>query len=302
MSTAQNAIIAESGAFAWFCLLQVNENEKKVLQSLQELSASVAQLNQDQAGANIRLSISFGLKFWQKLSISFPHDLKIFPSFEGESHLRAPSTEADVLIHLHSTRHDLNFYLGRKLFAKVEHSISVVDETMGFRYLDSRDMTLFIDGTENPKDEHRETVALIPDGEFCGGSYVMVQRYVHDLPAWNELSIDKQEKVIGRTKADSVELDDVPAHSHVGRVDHKVNGRGIKILRQSLPYGSVSGEHGLLFIAYSAIANDFDLLLERMYGKHSDGLSDDLLRYTRAVTGAYFFAPSVEMLQSLSIK
>ena len=177
----------------------------------------------------------------------------------------------------------------------------VVDETYGYRYLDSRDMTDFVDGTENPKDSQRHEVAIIPQGELAGGSYVMVQRFIHDLPSWNRLNVSAQEKVIGRTKPDSIELDNVPAASHVGRVDIKEEGKGLKIVRHSLPYGSVSGEHGLLFIAYCNTLHNFKAMLESMYGE-TDGKTDQLLRFTKAVTGAYFFAPSVEMLNGLKLK
>lgn len=177
----------------------------------------------------------------------------------------------------------------------------IVDETYGFRYLDARDMTGFIDGTENPKDSRREEVAIIPDGELAGGSYVMVQRFVHNLPAWGKLNVAAQEKVIGRTKEDSVELDKVPEASHVGRVDLKENGQGLKIVRHSLPYGTVGGEHGLLFIAYCHTLHNFKAMLQSMYGE-ADGKTDQMLRFTQAVTGAYLFSPSCEMLQSLKLK
>ena len=110
-----------------------------------------------------------------------------------------------------------------------------------------------------------------------------------------------QEKVIGRTKPDSIELDDVPAASHVGRVDIKEEGKGLKIVRHSLPYGTATGDHGLLFIAYCNVRHNFDAMLESMYGV-TDGKTDQLLRFTKAVTGAYYFAPSTDMLSALTVK
>jgi putative iron-dependent peroxidase len=176
----------------------------------------------------------------------------------------------------------------------------VVDETYGYRFMDARDMTDFIDGTENPKGEERAQVAIIPEGPFAGGSYVMAQRFIHNLPAWNRLSMSAQEKVIGRTKPDSIELDDVPAASHVGRVDIKEQGKGLKIVRHSLPYGSVTGDHGLLFLSYCHTLHNIKVMLESMYGV-TDGKSDQMLRFTKAVTGAYFFAPSLEMLLATEV-
>lgn len=300
MSYPQSAILPEAGPFAQYTLLKVSQNPQAVLEQLKALPELVSELNAQQPGAELTLSIAFTKVFWSKLNAEMPAELIDFPEL-GEGEVVAPSSDVDVLIHCHSNRHDLHFYLLRKFFAQVSENVSVVDETYGYRYLDSRDMTDFVDGTENPKEAQREEVAIIPEGEFAGGSYVMVQRFIHNLPSWNRLNVSAQEKVIGRTKPDSIELDDVPAASHVGRVDIKEEGKGLKIVRHSLPYGSVSGEHGLLFIAYCNTLHNFKAMLESMYGV-TDGKTDQLLRFTKAVTGAYFFAPSAEMLQSLSVK
>ncbi|EJE8557300.1 Dyp-type peroxidase [Vibrio vulnificus] len=300
MSLAQTAILPEAGPFALYTLLKINHNPAKVLAQLQSLPALVEELNQSQPDAELTLSIAFSKSFWQQLDMAMPAELIDFPVL-GEGEIIAPSTDVDVLLHCHSQRHDLHFYLLRKLLSEVAEDVTVVDETYGYRYLDSRDMTMFVDGTENPKAEKRAEVALIPDGEFAGGSYVMVQRFEHNLPAWNRLNVSAQEKVIGRTKPDSIELDDVPAASHVGRVDIKEEGKGLKIVRHSLPYGSVTGAHGLLFIAYCHTLHNFKAMLESMYGV-TDGKTDQLLRFTKAVTGAYFFAPSKEMLASIKLK
>ncbi|MEJ3627289.1 Dyp-type peroxidase [Vibrio vulnificus] len=300
MSLAQTAILPEAGPFALYTLLKINHNPAKVLAQLQSLPALVEELNQSQPDAELTLSIAFSKSFWQQLDMAMPAELIDFPVL-GEGEIVAPSTDVDVLLHCHSQRHDLHFYLLRKVLSEVAEDVTIVDETYGYRYLDSRDMTMFVDGTENPKAEKRAEVALIPDGEFAGGSYVMVQRFEHNLPAWNRLNVSAQEKVIGRTKPDSIELDDVPAASHVGRVDIKEEGKGLKIVRHSLPYGSVTGAHGLLFIAYCHTLHNFKVMLESMYGV-TDGKTDQLLRFTKAVTGAYFFAPSKEMLASIKLK
>ncbi|CAK4067042.1 Dyp-type peroxidase [Vibrio sp. 16] len=300
MSNPQSAILPEAGPFAQYTLLKIKQNPQSVVEKLKALPQLVEELNQQQPGADLTLSIAFTKSFWTQLDAAMPPELIDFPVL-GEGEVVAPSSDVDVLIHCHSNRHDLHFYLLRKLMADVEQDVQVVDETYGYRYLDSRDMTDFIDGTENPKEGQRAEVAIIPEGEFAGGSYVMVQRFIHNLPSWNRLNVLAQEKVIGRTKPDSIELDDVPAASHVGRVDIKEEGKGLKIVRHSLPYGSVSGEHGLLFIAYCNTLHNFKAMLESMYGV-TDGKTDQLLRFTKAVTGAYFFSPSAQMLQSLKLK
>lgn len=300
MSNPQSAILPEAGPFAQYTLLKVTQNPQVVLEQLQALPQLVAELNDSQPGANLAISIAFTKSFWGQLNVDMPAELIDFPVL-GEGDIRAPSSDVDVLLHVHSNRHDLHFYLLRKFMSLVVDNVEIVDETNSYRYLDARDMTDFIDGTENPKNGQRAEVAIIPGGEFAGGSYVMVQRFIHNLPAWNRLSVSAQEKVIGRTKPDSIELDDVPAASHVGRVDIKEEGKGLKIVRHSLPYGSVSGDHGLLFIAYCNTLHNFKAMLESMYGV-TDGKTDQLLRFTQAVTGAYFFAPSADMLQSLQMK
>ncbi|KOO03885.1 Dyp-type peroxidase [Vibrio nereis] len=300
MSNPQSAILPEAGPFAQYTLLKVTQNPQVVLEQLQALPQLVAELNDSQPGANLAISIAFTKSFWGQLNVDMPAELIDFPVL-GEGDITAPSTDVDVLLHIHSNRHDLHFYLLRKFMSSVADNVTIVDETNSYRFLDARDMTDFIDGTENPKDAQREEVAIIPGGEFAGGSYVMLQRFIHNLPAWNRLSVSAQEKVIGRTKPDSIELDDVPAASHVGRVDIKEEGKGLKIVRHSLPYGSVSGDHGLLFIAYCNTLHNFKAMLESMYGV-TDGKTDQLLRFTQAVTGAYFFAPSADMLQSLQMK
>ncbi|WPC74842.1 Dyp-type peroxidase [Vibrio porteresiae] len=300
MSLSQTAILPEAGPFALYAQFNVQQNGAAVLTQLQQLPALVDELNQQQPGADVAISIAFSHGFWSKFNAPMPAELVDFPEL-GQDPVKAPSTKADFLIHCHSSRHDLLFYVLRKFLENVAEDVTAVDETYGFRYLDSRDMTGFIDGTENPKAEKRADVALIADGEFAGGSYVMVQRYVHNLPAWNRLNIAAQEKVIGRTKPDSVELDKVPPASHVGRVDIKEEGKGLKIVRHSLPYGNVTGEHGLLFIAYCHTLHNFQAMLNSMFGE-ADGKTDQMLRFTKAVSGTYFFAPAQEMLQALTFE
>lgn len=300
MSQPQSAILPEAGPFALYALMKVKQNTAHVLEQLQALPTLIDTTNNQQPGAQLTLSVAFSQAFWQQLNHHAPSELVTFPTL-GQGNVIAPSTDVDVLIHCHSTRHDLLFYVLRKFVETVADDITIVDETYGYRYLDARDMTDFIDGTENPKAEVRQQVAIVPEGDFVGGSYVMVQRFVHNLPAWNRLNVAAQEKVVGRTKPDSIELDNVPAASHVGRVDIKEEGKGLKIVRHSLPYGSVSGDHGLLFIAYCHTLHNFQVMLDSMYGV-TDGKTDQLLRFTQAATGAYFFAPSQELLKALSVK
>jgi len=183
-------------------------------------------------------------------------------------------------------------------------SISIVEEINGFRYLENRDLTGFIDGTENPEGDERADVALVAqdDPDFAAGSYVNMQRYIHDLHNWETLSVHEQEAAIGRTKADDVELADgvKPPTAHISRVVIEQDGEELEILRHSMPYGDVR-EAGLLFIAYARTPDNFDRMLDRMVHADADGHYDHLLDYTRAVTGCSFFAPSMEFLESANL-
>lgn len=297
MATPQSAILAAAGPFALYALLRAHGDPKTVNARCKAVHDLVDQINTDRPDARLYASIAFSPSYCARAGIAAPASFSAFKPL-GSGAITAPATECDVLCHVHSFRHDLNFDLLRKLLSPISREVEILDETYGFRYLDSRDMIGFIDGTENPKiPDEREKVAILPDGEHRGGSFVMIQRFVHQLSEWEKIAVAGQEKVIGRTKADSLELEEVPADSHVGRVDIKENGQGLKIVRHSLPYGSVGAEHGLLFIAYCNSQQNFERMLGSMYGE-ADGTTDALLQFTRAVTGAFLFAPSMEQLTS----
>jgi putative iron-dependent peroxidase len=170
-----------------------------------------------------------------------------------------------------------------------------------FVYLDSRDLTGFVDGTENPPVEEAPEVAAVAEGPGAGGSHVILARWVHDLTGFEALEVGAQERVIGRTKPDSVELaDDVkPATAHIARVVIEVDGEELEIYRRSTPYGTVR-EHGLQFLAFSADPDRFDQMLARMFGTSGDGLRDELTEFSRPVTGAYYFAPARESIAAFA--
>ncbi len=178
-----------------------------------------------------------------------------------------------------------------------------MDEVRKLRYLDSRDLTGFIDGTENSKGDERAKAALIGDGdpEFAAGTCIFIQRYIHDLAKWSTLPVSDQEKIIGRRKLDNEELPPAvkPPTAHISRIAVEENGSELKIVRYNCPFGTLS-KAGLLFIAYT---RDFGIpqkMLSRMVGTSGDGLHDRLLDYTKPVSGATFFAPSIDMLSSLT--
>ena len=243
-------------------------------------------------GANI--VVGFGLELWRRIAPSgLPDGLTDFPEIDGVA-----STPHDVWIWIHGTGPDILLDIARAINALLAPVADLVAETDAFVYQDSRDLTGFIDGTENPAVEEAFAVATIASGQpGAGGSVAIVQRWVHDLAAFHSLAVSEQEGVIGRMKPDSIELDDSvkPDTAHIARVVIEEDGEELEIYRRSVPYGTVA-EHGLYFVAFSANASRFEKMLRRMFGQSGDGVRDRLTEFTRPVTGALYFVPALEAL------
>jgi putative iron-dependent peroxidase len=189
--------------------------------------------------------------------------------------------------------------------ARLGDAVTVVDEVHGFRYFDDRDVIGFVDGTENPVGRPAFDAAIIggEDPAFAGGSYVIVQKYLHDMDAWNALTTEAQEKIIGRTKLADIELDDAtkPTFAHNALTTITENGREVKILRDNMPFGSVgNGEYGTYFIGYARSPAPTEQMLLNMFVGRPEGNYDRLLNVSRTVTGNLFFVPSVPVLESLA--
>ena len=309
MSQPQAGIIPEPNPNALFLIVRVKDpiqNGKAVAKIAAGTPALVQKVGAIDPRAKLVCTVSFGSTFWDKISPGKrPIGLRPFKAINTGSR-SAPSTGGDLLFHILSKRHDLNFELAMRLRNQLGERVEVMDEVHGFRYLDSRDLTGFIDGTENPKGtKERSTVALIgaEDPSFAGGSYVFTQRYVHNLKKWSTVPPKEQEKVIGRRKTDSVELSErvKPPTAHISRVVMEENGEELEIVRHSFPYGTVS-ESGLFFIAYSKTPDIPEKMLSRMIGTVGDGLHDHLMDFTQAVSGATFFAPPLEALKKLGVR
>lgn len=253
--------------------------------------------------AQIKCAVAFGPELWAQLYDQTPTGFKQLEPIQGSFNM--PVVPADVLIHIASARSDICFALSQAFFDGIQNTVDVLDERVCFRYLDGRDLTGFIDGTENPQfpDDRGETALLGEDaGIFEDGSFIFAQRYVHNLEHWKRLKVDAQEHVIGRTKLESIELDDEikPENAHVARtVVEDDEGEELEILRHSLPYGDGKGEQGLFFIAYTKDLSRIDQMLLRMFGTSGDGIHDRLLHFVTAVDGAYFFAPSEDLLAAV---
>ncbi|QEY26089.1 Dyp-type peroxidase [Neisseria zalophi] len=297
----QTAIEPDSIKAAIFIEADIRNGQTDQIQTAcRESLDALEKLQQKYPDALLGLTIAFGSSFWK--SLNHPEEGSEIKPFKPLGNGLAPATQHDLMFHIQSLRPDVNFSLGMAVLAAFGDSIQVHDETHGFRWVEDRGLDGFVDGTENPKGDDILAVATIAqDKPDAGGSYVLLQKYRHDLNKWSKVSLADQEAAVGRSKEDNEEFSKevrLP-DSHLGRVNIKENGVGLDIVRRSLPYGTVSGEHGLMFIAYCGTLYNIETQLLSMFGER-DGKTDLLLKHlSSAVSGAYYYAPSVERLQNL---
>ena len=254
--------------------------------------------------AGLSCIMGIGSNAWdQLLGQPRPALLHPFPEIRGEKH-HAVSTPGDLLFHIRAKRMDLCFELATQLMARLGDAVSPVDEVQAFRYFDDRDLIGFVDGTENPRGQAAIDAVLIGDEDpaFAGGSYVIVQKYLHDLSGWNALSTEAQEHIIGRKKLSDIELDDSvkPTSAHNALTSITEDGKEVKILRDNMPFGRpTQGEFGTYFIGYSRSPRTVEQMLENMFIGRPPGNYDRLLDFSRAVTGNLFFVPSATFLEAM---
>jgi putative iron-dependent peroxidase len=254
--------------------------------------------------AGLSCVIGIGSDAWDRL-FGKPRPAELHPFREVRAGPRhAVSTSGDLMFHIRAKRMDLCFEMAVQIMARLAGAVTAIDEVHGFRYFDDRDLLGFVDGTENPRGEALIDAALIgeEDPAFAGGSYVIVQKYLHDLPGWNALSTEAQERIIGRTKLADIELDDsvkpTSAHSALNTITE--NGKELKILRDNMPFGSVgTAEFGTYFIGYCRTPRVTEQMIENMFIGRPPGNYDRLLDFSRAVTGTLFFVPSQTFLESV---
>ncbi|MFI9628979.1 Dyp-type peroxidase [Streptomyces sp. NPDC052042] len=254
--------------------------------------------------ARLATVTGFGSDVWDRLFAGpRPAGLHPFRELRGARH-HAPATPGDLLFHVRAERMDVCYEWASQLLDRLRPAVGVVDETQGFRYFDHRDLLGFVDGTENPVGADARSAALVgaEDPDFAGGSYVVVQKYVHDLAAWNRLSTEEQERVIGRTKFSDVELPDEvkPADSHVAlNTITEPDGTSREILRANMPFGSFGqGEFGTYFIGYAADPDVTERMLRNMFLGDPPGVHDRILDFSTAVTGTLFYAPAAGFFDS----
>ena len=255
--------------------------------------------------AGLTCVVGFGSEAWDKLFGS-PHPAELHPFREIRSGGRhAVSTPGDILFHIRAKRMDFCFELATQIMDALGDAVSVADEVHGFRYFEDRDVLGFVDGTENPRGGAAQEAAIIgdEDPDFEGGSYVIVQKYLHDMMAWNALPVEAQERIIGRKKLSDIELSDVekPPSAHNALTVIEENGKQLQILRDNMPFGRPGhGEFGTYFIGYSRTPRITETMLENMFVGNPPGNYDRLLDFSRAVTGGLFFVPSATFLDNVS--
>ncbi len=281
------------------------ENRQTVRSFCGDLSALFRAVEFRELEAGLSCVMAFGSEAWDRLFGS-PRPSELHPFKEiraGERH--AVSTPGDLLFHIRAKRMDLCFELATQIMARIGTAVTPADEVHGFRYFDDRDLLGFVDGTENPRGQEAVDAVLVGDEDaaFSGGSYIIVQKYLHDLDAWNALSTEAQERIIGRKKLSDIELDDSvkPTSAHSALTTIVEDGKEIKILRDNMPFGRVGdAEFGTYFIGYSRSPRTIEQMLENMFIGRPPGNYDRLLDFSHAVTGSLFFAPSATFLENVS--
>ncbi|MPY23460.1 Dyp-type peroxidase [Shewanella psychropiezotolerans] len=303
MPREQLGVCAEGNLHSIYLMFNANEGvETDLRPCIANVAQYIYELTDQYADSAFNGFLAVGANYWDSLYPSArPAQLKPFPAMNADNR-DAPALEYDLFVHVRCDRFDILHLVANEISQMFEGLVDLVDEERGFRFMDNRDLTGFVDGTENPKGRSRQEVALIGDEDaaFKSGSYIHVQKFAHNLSKWNRLPQKKQEDIIGRTKQDNIEYEsaDKPLTSHIKRVNLKdSDGKSMEILRQSMPYGSVK-EQGLMFISNCRNSNNFEKMLESMVHGDGNGNHDHLLHFTQALTGSSFFAPSLDFMQT----
>jgi len=299
-------VVAPLTRAAIFLVVCIREDAYLLLRSFcADLSGLIRAVESRDIEAGLTCVIGFGSDSWDKL-FGLPRPAELHPFREIRSDGRhAVSTPGDILFHIRARRMDLCFELVTQIMDSIGDAVSIADEVHGFRFFDDRDVIGFVDGTENPRGEAAREAAIIgaEDPSFAGGSYVIVQKYLHNMKAWNALPIEAQERIIGRRKLSDIELSDAekPASAHNALTVIEENGKEVKILRDNMPFGRPGhGEFGTYFIGYCRTPRITETMLQNMFVGRPPGNYDRLLDFSRAVTGSLFFVPSATFLDSIS--
>lgn len=293
----------ENAIFIVYGLKQTPHTIDKVKDVCANFSALIRSMRNRFPDMQFSCVMGFGSDAWDRLfpERAKPKELKPFKEIKGNKYT-AVSTPGDLFFHIRARQMGLCFEFASIIDEKLNGVVEAIDETHGFKYMDGKSIIGFVDGTENPGvDENPYRFAVIGDEDsaFAGGSYVFVQKYIHDMTGWNSLSVEAQEKVIGRHKFNDVELSDeekpVNAHNAITNI-----GDELKIVRDNMPFANTSkGEYGTYFIGYASTFSTTRRMLENMFLGNPVGNTDRLLDFSTPITGTLFFVPSYDLLREL---
>lgn len=298
---AQPSVWTENKEHALFLWIELNpkvdgKKVAKVAASLQTMVDKITDPSMRDEKNEIVAGVGFGSKFYKQIGGKAKQNY----TYVGRTGIigALPSSAGDIFIHAKSNTHGKLFELAQSVLKKLpKGSVKNAEETYSFAYKINRDLSGFIDGTENPAEKrHRQKVAVETE---TGGSYVLTQKWIHDMKIIDTTSDKILEDWVGRTRADSIELKHKPITAHIARMtggNAFQNPKAFEIVRQSLPYGSVTGEAGLFVIAYAASPDNFNFMLNRMVGKTREE-NDDIMLMSRNVKGAFWYFPGVDELK-----
>lgn len=306
MTIESQAVASRLSRSAMFLVATLNEGDDSlnaVRAMCGDLAGFVRAVGFRDLDGGLSCIMGFGSEAWDRLfGGARPKELHPFREIRGRHH--APATPGDVLFHIRARSMDLCFELAMQIMARLGKAVTIVDETHGFKFFDQRDMVGFVDGTENPVGQESIDAVLIGDEDsaFASGSYVIVQKYLHDLDGWNALPVERQEGIIGRRKLSDIELEDAvkpsSAHNALTSITDE-DGNELKIVRDNMPFGEIGkGAFGTYFIGYSRSPSRIERMLQNMFVGDPPGNYDRLLDFSRATTGSLFFVPPATFLGS----
>ncbi len=301
------SVVGKLTRAAIFLVVTINEGaeaERTVRGLCADLSSLVRGVGFRRLNGQLSCVTGFGSEAWDRLFGSpKPKELHAFREIRGVH--TAVSTPGDVLFHIRADSMDQCFELATHIISRLSGHVAVVDEVHGFKFFDDRDLLGFVDGTENPVDQAALSATLIgnEDPGFSGCSYVIVQKYLHDLDSWNKVSVEEQENIIGRHKLSDIEQRDEQkkpyAHNILTNIEE--NGEQLQIVRDNMPFGEIGkGEFGTYFIGFARSPSRIEKMLENMFIGNPPGTYDHILDFSRAVTGSLFFVPTVSFLDDVS--
>lgn len=297
--------LTRAAIFLVLCIRPDPAKYAAVRSFLADLAGLVRAVDFRNTEAGLTCVVGLGSDAWDKI-FGTPRPAELHPFQEirsGDRH--AVSTPGDILFHIRAKRIDLCFELATHIMENIGDAVSVADEVHGFRYFDDRDILGFVDGTENPRGQAAHEAAIVGDEDpaFAGGSYVIVQKYLHDMKAWNALSVETQERIIGRKKLSDIEFKDSDkapyAHNVLTSIDE--NGKELQILRDNMPFGRPGhGEFGTYFIGYCRTRRVTEKMLQNMFVGNPPGTYDRILDFSKPATGSLFFVPSSSFFDNLT--